>query len=437
MADERNSEEKLFEICREAHKLTQMISSWPKGPNSDGRSKDIMTSLLQGAFDLQESLITLRDLQEVPNVMYKLNREVEVGDVSFKLMASRRFERLAMDGSLLGYIDELKKVIKESRGDEKASSSRSLMNSDLATGAKKAKAPNLVAKLMGLQELPSDTSHPPRKETKHDECLVQPRSILAIEMPTARKPRSFEKNPELRTSTVKDIVEFVKSNESSEVGDEIKGHTRLSCPGNQFDNKAPTNVHCCSDPRVSRRTRAARLIPEETVCDNREMLLVKFDRKEMRNMKINKLVSSQKTVNLDSVGKQQQRKVVTSLTSGRRSGDSKEPKAAADAKSQSKIISRSSPPKSYRRSSIKNDISSNDRLVVSKGVNATGKQNLSSTLKSVAQNISNLSTVQKIAEAKPIRRRYIDTNSAVSPFIFFMHSFYCIIYPSIELVCLL
>ena len=64
MGDDKNSETKLLDISREAHKLTQMNNSWPKAPNFDGRSKDIMKDLLRGAFDLQESMMALKRLKK-------------------------------------------------------------------------------------------------------------------------------------------------------------------------------------------------------------------------------------------------------------------------------------------------------------------------------------------------------------------------------------
>jgi len=414
MDEDKHSETKLLEISREAHKLIQMINSWTKALNFDGSSKEITKDLMRGAFDLQESLITLKKLQDASKMMSHekaKERELEVGEVGIGLMGtSGRFERLAMDGSLFNYIDELKKVIRGSscsrqpgicsNSDEKVSSSRSLgflMSDDLNAQPKKANGPNLIAKLMGLEQgFPSETDHPTRKEHK------------------TVKISWVEKNPELRTKTVKDIVEIVKSKEIQE-SDEIRECERMSGSGPRFNYEVSTTVTMTTGPQsdrflVSKKTRATSLIPEEIIRGNMQMLSRKSERKEVKCMKrSNKVASYQKTANLASVGQQQQRKVVCderSLVNGRKPGNRKELKAAAAAvsRSQAKVVS-GVPAKSDRRSSTN---------IVSRGANASRKHNQAS-LKPVSQHFNNLVKAKKISEVKPVRNS-MDIKVVVSLF---------------------
>ncbi|MQM04147.1 hypothetical protein Taro_036941 [Colocasia esculenta] len=254
-----NSDLQLLHLSREAQKLNQMIDSWSKSPNFDGRPTGIAADLLRGALDLQESLFMLEKLQEASGFVADARRrnscdamEEEMGALGMGLMGSRRFEssscrvtaqapRIPVDGSSRNRREELKKVIQTSlhrqnlvtisSDEEKAPSGRSLKlpprngfgdawveeghkregSGSAAAGQKKAKAPNLIARLMGLEEAfsedlqPTVSSRPERRKNP-----VQPRQFFDVEMPKASKPPSPEEKPAPERKTLREIIDAVQ-----------------------------------------------------------------------------------------------------------------------------------------------------------------------------------------------------------------------------------
>ncbi|XP_041006784.1 uncharacterized protein LOC121251571 [Juglans microcarpa x Juglans regia] len=248
----------VMEVSRGAQKLNQTIDSWSKGVRYDGQSKDIAKDLLKEALDLQESLIMLGKLQEASDYMGRLKRKQNekterrrIDEMGIKRTYSSKFgyqklpkgfqkPRVSVDGSSRNHnIEELKKVINDSlarqnllpnpsseemgfltqRDSDTASeipstsSNKSLMvhssdfcstESSLSSTAsqKKSKTPNLIAKLMGLEELPSKTLQATLQEHLESERISSQRRLLFdIDIPKGSNPQSMAQHvdPELRT----------------------------------------------------------------------------------------------------------------------------------------------------------------------------------------------------------------------------------------------
>lgn len=253
----------LVEVSRGAEKLNNMIESWSRGMRYDGRSGDIAKDLLKGALDLQESLEVLRKVQEASHNMSRSNskrkqdEKPERSRIDAKLMdrtthSNQLGEQRYPMGFQRGYPsadcsssscrEELKKVIKESlvrqnllpstssEGLDSASASAfpstnssqssvvwndKLSDSSFSpTFSRKERGSNLVAKLMGLEEVPS-RSFPPvmQKQLETQKILNQKRPVFEIDKPNARKNSSkFEKvNPE-KQQTLREILETTHFN---------------------------------------------------------------------------------------------------------------------------------------------------------------------------------------------------------------------------------
>ncbi|XP_038986185.1 uncharacterized protein LOC103701453 [Phoenix dactylifera] len=257
-----DSELQLLQVFTGARKLNQMIGSWSKAPNPDGRWKYFAEDLLRSALDLQESLIMLEKLQndsklmsrmnrkKKPEFIYKREQELE-RENHFDALGSKIFAggsyhnrlqepRLSIDGSSRNLVEELKKVIGDclyrqnllslSSDDEKASSSKSprytqskgsrdkpseqkveVAGSIVASDQpKKPKAPNLIAKLMGLEEVPSSEPVQPAKKEKKGKSIDSPGHSLEIEMPQARKLQVVQQIPYPKRKALRGIIETMQ-----------------------------------------------------------------------------------------------------------------------------------------------------------------------------------------------------------------------------------
>ncbi|XVF34850.1 hypothetical protein REPUB_Repub18cG0094000 [Reevesia pubescens] len=268
----------LLEVSRGAHKLNQVIDSWSNGLWYDGHSKDIAKDLLKGALDLQDSLHMLGKLQEASHYMARLKKKEKEkcgrvrNDQVFQRTNSspvreRNYQtgiqnpRLSADGSSRDCIEELREVIKDSlarqnllpniNAEEKrcfsrkysdsasdvpsTSSSQSstvqtenftYMDSSISSEAleKKARGPSLIAKLMGLEEMPSKSlqtdSH---NDLESKKIFSQQRPIFEIDTPKVRKSQFVFRKEDPERRTLKDILEtmhfkgLLKSNAIKEI----------------------------------------------------------------------------------------------------------------------------------------------------------------------------------------------------------------------------
>uniref|UniRef100_A0A5B6ZJZ0 DUF4378 domain-containing protein n=1 Tax=Davidia involucrata TaxID=16924 RepID=A0A5B6ZJZ0_DAVIN len=254
----------LVEVSKGAQKLNKVIDSWSKG-TFDGHSKDIAKDLLKGALDLQESLIMLGKLQEASQYRAKLKKKKEksrggriygrggertnanqFGDHNYHMGIQK--PRLSADGSSRDCYEELREVIRDSlarqnllpnrsnkekaycerRTSESAldipstSSSQSSMVCSLKFASsecslsskapqKKPNGSNLVAKLMGLEEIPSKPlQSSARKQLESDMISNQGRPIFDIDMPKARKPQFVGQKVDPERRTLKEILDTMQ-----------------------------------------------------------------------------------------------------------------------------------------------------------------------------------------------------------------------------------
>lgn len=256
----------VMEVSRGAQKLNQMIDSWSKGVIFDGQSKDIAQDLLKGALDLQESLVMLGKSQEASLYMSQVRKkpheksesrridEMEIRRTNSSPIGDRNCSmgfqkpRISTDGSSRNHIEELKKVIRDSLAKQNllpnpttqetgylhqrdlssaseipsTSSNQSLNvdaydldspDSSLSSKApqKKKKGPNLIAKLMGLEDLPSKTSQNTlQKHLERERISNQRRPIFDIDMPKGRKPQSIAQRVNPERKTLKEILDTLQ-----------------------------------------------------------------------------------------------------------------------------------------------------------------------------------------------------------------------------------
>ncbi|PIA64963.1 hypothetical protein AQUCO_00100436v1 [Aquilegia coerulea] len=254
----------ILEVSKGAQKLNLMIDSWSKGISFDGQSTDIARDLLKGALDLQESLVLLSKLQEASQYLSEKKMKQKhkyvgkIDSVCIERFDSDRFVekhnhreiqrgRLSHDGSSSNSVEELKKVIRDSLTrqnllsipsiEEKASSfcrrefadfsdipststsssqssllqSNNLVSTDWSVSSTskkmKAKAPSVIAKLMGLEDFPSETTSVPIKQPKSMKLVDHLRPIIDIEMPNARKAYLLRRNEDPERKTLKEVIE--------------------------------------------------------------------------------------------------------------------------------------------------------------------------------------------------------------------------------------
>ncbi|XVF88554.1 hypothetical protein PTKIN_Ptkin19aG0060100 [Pterospermum kingtungense] len=261
----------LLEVSRGAHKLNQVIDSWSEGLWCDGHSKDIAKDLLKGALDLQDSLHMLGKLQEASHYMARLKKKEKekcdklrndrVVQRTNSCPTGERNPRLSADSSSKDCIEELRKVIRDSlarqnllpnnNAEEKrcfsrryhdsasdipsTSSSQSstaqtenftAMDSSISSASleRKPRGPSLIAKLMGLEEMPSKPLQTNSlKELESKKIFSQQRPIFEIDMPKVRKSQFLFPKEDPKTRTLEDILEtmhfkgLLKSNSIKEI----------------------------------------------------------------------------------------------------------------------------------------------------------------------------------------------------------------------------
>ncbi|CAI0543327.1 unnamed protein product [Linum tenue] len=230
----------LLEVSKGAQKLNKVVDSWSregnKGYDGEGGSKEKMAKdLLKGALDLKESLVMLGKLQEASKYMAKLKKKQQQKespdlvrtDAEFPLMrrvsscregggggggfGDYQKPRHSYDGASSSgdYIDELRSAITDSfarqnllSDDERAWLERRRIGvgsmvaqyskaivvhpTESSKVAKKERSSNLIARLMGLEEI-----HPPGSPTRI------PQKRVDIEMPKLRKQQQQQQHDAL------------------------------------------------------------------------------------------------------------------------------------------------------------------------------------------------------------------------------------------------
>ncbi|KAJ6851896.1 uncharacterized protein M6B38_257835 [Iris pallida] len=339
----KECESRLLEVSVGAHKLTQMISSWStKEPNlGNEQSKNVTRDLLKGSFDLEESAITLRKLQQATWMMSRARQNLELDlDRERGLAHSRRLES--------NCVEELKKVIRESSyrrnvgsvsstndDDERTSSSSQSLRFATSRGhhiaqPRRAKGPSLIAKLMGLEAIPSDIGHSAREE-QEDKFLVQLEPPLGIEMLKARMRPLMEKKPEAKRNTLKDVVEEKKNgvNDCTNVTSSY-GSSSYSSPSNSSHTygEVPPIVMLQTPQLPNHEKFLSKKVVHEKVGDNAQILSGKSEKKEVAKPRDSKQIACAR--------QQQQRR----MSIGRKRESVKTEKAVPSPTSQAKLSSR-------------------------------------------------------------------------------------------------
>ncbi|XP_019705042.1 uncharacterized protein [Elaeis guineensis] len=495
MAYQEDSELQLLHVSRGAQKLNQMIDSWSKAPNLDGRSKYFAEDLLRSALDLQESLIMLEKLQNASKRMFRMNkkqkpefiyeREQELEqENSPEALGSKRFEagghhnwlqepRLSVSGSSRNLVEELKKVIEDSLSrqnllslcsdDEKASSSKSARYSQSkvsngkrseqkveAVGSirasnrtKKPKAPCLIGKLMGLEEVPSQTARPVKKEEK-GKNINSPRHSLDIEMPKARKLQFVQPIPDPKRKTLQEIIETMQCKGLLK-GNKPKDRRCQPCfsPTPQLqqcardfhgdDNVPPIVIvkplhlqcwergeihkeHALEKLAVKEDIGSTKLGQEDKVSDQKIMVIKTLKRKEVKPMgKIkDKSFPNVKSVSVASSSQNQQKKEAFKTCQKPNKGqkelflNNKKQEEKKDVKAATKKLI--SPSKTSAAAAKNDKRQAAARNYGSTQLNTSQNQNLRRSSKLVAQNFSGSTKEKKTTGAKPVRR----SNKAVN-----------------------
>ncbi|KAL8480149.1 hypothetical protein ACS0TY_026901 [Phlomoides rotata] len=180
----------IMEVSRGAEKLNQVVDSM-----SNSQAKFIAQDLLQGALRLQDSLLVLSELQQAS----KQNKKMPI--------VERGHSRLSSLPPSRDCYDKLREVIRESfarqnllTGKEtkglcsdlpSTSSSRSSLicshSSDSSSWSHhdKPRGPNLIAKLMGLDEAPSRRGNEEKKEKEKEKFS----SLVHIDLLRPKKER--------------------------------------------------------------------------------------------------------------------------------------------------------------------------------------------------------------------------------------------------------
>ncbi|KAG1335080.1 hypothetical protein COCNU_03G011990 [Cocos nucifera] len=488
MAYQEDSKLQLLHVSRGAQKLNQMIDSWSKAPNLDGQSKYFAEDLLRSALDLGESLIMLKKLQNASKRMARMSKKQKPGFIydreqeleqknSPEALGSKRFEaggyynrlqepRLSVGGSSRDLDEELKKVIGDSLGrqnllslcsdDEKASSSKSARysQSKVSNGKhseqkveavgficasnqpKKPKAPSLIAKLMGLEEVPSQTAQRVKREEK-GKNINSPRHSLDIEMPKARKLQFVQPIPDPKRKTFQEIIEtmqfkgLLKRNKAEDRRcRSCFSHTpQLQQCARDFhgdDNVPPIVImkplhlpcwergeihkeHTLEKFAVKEDIRSTKLAQEDKVSDQKIMVIKTLERKEVKPMgKIKeKSFPNVKSVSVASSSQNQQKKEAFKTGKKPNKGqkelflNEKKQEKKKDVKATKKLISSSKTSAAV----AKND----KRLAAARNygstqINTSQNQNLRHSSKLVAQNFSGSTKEKKTTGAKPVRR---------------------------------
>ncbi|KAJ8751081.1 hypothetical protein K2173_016262 [Erythroxylum novogranatense] len=228
----------LLDVFKETQQLNQVIDSWSRGLNHDAQSKDIEKDLLKGSLGLQESLLMLGKLQEASTCMAQLkkkqnekqqkgrNHEMEIeGARTFRSREGNKLNgfgkhRVSADGSSRDFIEEIRKAIRDnmagqsspitkklhydgrkmsSASDEPSTSSsqssefrsnscQSISSFRLATDQPKVKSQNVIAKLMGLDDMPKTSLEKnPQRRLESDRILGQRRTVFDVEIRKTRK----------------------------------------------------------------------------------------------------------------------------------------------------------------------------------------------------------------------------------------------------------
>ncbi|GAB4839222.1 hypothetical protein Ancab_028750 [Ancistrocladus abbreviatus] len=281
----------LLQVSRGAEKLNHVTSSWSNRRSHDERSKEgIAQDLLKGALDLRQSLAVLSRLQKASNGMTgltsKQKQSVEgrgVNDMGIGVMDLNQLKdemhhmevqkpRLSVDRSSRHSYEEVKRVIRQTlvrQHDpvtEDFYDSRKLDSSDIPSTSssqstvvgssdfpssesslsstasrKKAKRSNLMARLMGLESMPSS----PRKNMGNEKFPGLRKPVLDADLPLRKNPELATQMVDRQQSTLDEILEtmkfkgLLKSNSLNGISPNSQQHEALDSKRRWIDDKPP------------------------------------------------------------------------------------------------------------------------------------------------------------------------------------------------------
>ncbi|XP_011659831.1 uncharacterized protein LOC101223218 isoform X3 [Cucumis sativus] len=262
----------FMEVCQGAEKLNHMVGSWSKGMRSESKTEKIAEDLLEETSSLRDSLIMLAKLQEASNKSIRLKRTYprsfssHLEDECFPVEVQR--SKLSTHGSSRTGADEVKKMIGNSPvkrdsvrnvtvGEHKScfcdinsnldseisltSSSQSSMIDDNVncshgtTSQQNLKRNNLIAKLMGLEEIPSRSMQiTQKKEFELKKVCGYKASLFGVDatlnMP---KSKSVINKEDHRKGTLREILEKMPVNRLRESDSDIE--FKIHC-SNSYNN---------------------------------------------------------------------------------------------------------------------------------------------------------------------------------------------------------
>lgn len=230
----------MMEVSRGAERLNEVvIDSLSNRPSIDRPSKHIATDLLRGALDLQESLVMLGKLQEASKcIANSTKKHKEKRPSGCRVDGGNEFEdfekpRISADRAPKDCYDELREVIRESLArqnllhkvcevDRKhselcvdlpsSSSSQSSLIHSHSSGCssssirhEKMQGPNLIAKLMGLEEMDSIS-----KKMEKEWVPYRRSPLLDIDLPRPKKPQFMKQKVVREQRTLEEIIETIQ-----------------------------------------------------------------------------------------------------------------------------------------------------------------------------------------------------------------------------------
>ncbi|KAA0046534.1 DUF4378 domain-containing protein [Cucumis melo var. makuwa] len=258
----------FMEVCQGAEKLNHMVGSWSKGMRSERKTEKIAEDLLEETSSLRDSLIMLAKLQEASNesmqlkMTYPKSFSCHLEDECFPVEVQR--SKLSTHGSSRTGADEVKKMIGNSPvkrdsvrnvtvGERKScfrdinsnsgseisltcSSQSSLIDDNVncchgtTSQQKNLKRNNLIAKLMGLEEIPSRSMQiTPKKEFEFKKVSGYKTSLFGINatlnMP---KSKSVINKEDHQKGTLREILEKMPVNKLRESDSDIEFNIHCS-----------------------------------------------------------------------------------------------------------------------------------------------------------------------------------------------------------------
>ncbi|XP_020574969.1 uncharacterized protein LOC110020998 [Phalaenopsis equestris] len=213
------SDLQFLRVSKGAHELKKKIDNWSKSSSFKGQKNYIFDDLLRGAMEFQESLLMLSNLQKATGrISTKRTRQGEREEIAEEnsidfIRQKRLHERTpSADSSSTNHTQEMKQVIRDKFNKfdyEKVSSTKNsiLWKSEVEFSAlgKKMKTPNLIARLMGLEDFPLIEAGKEEKELKRSRSHVEKNKSLDEIIETMRSTGFLKSEQSVSSITKSDM----------------------------------------------------------------------------------------------------------------------------------------------------------------------------------------------------------------------------------------